>query len=80
MVGHAPLDPSPDIGQMLVGLMEWGDSRRTPIETRMAAMDKHNDKIFDDRQKVIDDQYEEAGDRMELAVIKDIQGFRGRLY
>lgn len=80
MVCHAPLDPPPDIGELLVGLMEWGDEKRTPIETRMARMDAHNDKIMADRNKEIDDELEEAGDRLELAVIQDIQGSRGRLF
>jgi hypothetical protein len=80
MVAHAPCDPAPDIGKLLVGLMEWGDEARRPIERRIEAMDKHNDAIMADKQRVHDDQMEEAADVMELAVVKDIQGFRGRFY
>ena len=80
MVCRAPSEPPPDIAKLLVGLMEWGDEKRTPIEERIVKMDAHNDKIMADRQKVLDDQREEAMDRLELAVVKDIQGSRGRFY
>ena len=79
MVAYAPLDPPPDIGRLLVGLMEWGDNQRKPVEVRMAKIDAHNDKIFEDQNKVLEDELDEAKDRLHLATTKDM-GFRGRLY
>ena len=80
MVSRAKSDPPPDLRRLLEGLMEWGDNARTPMGEKLAKIDKHNDAILDARRKRLDDELDEAKDRLELAVVKDIQGMRGRLY
>jgi hypothetical protein len=80
LVAHAPMDPPPDLGAMLKGLMEWGDGRRISMEDKLQKIDDHNDRIEAAEKQRAKDQYEEAVDTLALAAHKDIDGFRKRLY
>lgn len=78
LVGSAPFDPPPNPYQMVQYLL-MRDMSRKSVNQIVQEIDDHNDKIFADKAKADAEKLEEAEDRIELAVTKEM-GFRGRLY
>ena len=79
LVGSAPASPPPSPHKMIEYLM-MRDTHRKSMDDIISEIDTHNDKIMESKDKVIKDQMEEASDHVELAVHKEIFGFRARVY